>query len=257
MRTFRLVFAVVLFLALAGCGPSEDTIMPDVIGKRLDVAKSDIEQAGFKNDVEIVGGGVLGILAESNWLVCEQLPATGEVVTGAPRLMVDRSCNEDGPEPSATPSDESNPEPSATASDESSEPNPEPVEPSKEPEANDSVKAGPVTNAEVVDAFRAFFDERAASGVVFAKAITDVSFSDRVVRVTFDPAAAGIDQDLFDQVNPFENLAVFAGTPISFDDDLGIRLRPAIDAIETVRADGIALGSRTTADIIELNGLGD
>jgi hypothetical protein len=46
-------------------------------------------------------------------------------------------------------------------------------------------------------------------------------------------------------------------TPISFNDDLGPRLRPAIDAIATVQADGTPLGTRTTDEIIELNELED
>ena len=130
-------------------------------------------------------------------------------------------------------------------------------EPTEELNPSEPAEAAPVTDAEVVDAFRAYLDERAATGVVVATTVTDVSFSDRVVRVTFDPAAAGMDQARFDEVNLFENLAQFVSTPISFNDDLGPRLRPAIDAIETVQADGTALGTRTTAEIIELNELED
>lgn len=72
--------------------------MPDVTGKRLDVALSDIERAGFTDTVDIVGGGLLGVLDESNWQVCDQSPAAGQPVSAAPHLTVDRSCGDDGGE---------------------------------------------------------------------------------------------------------------------------------------------------------------
>lgn len=85
--------------------------MPNVTGERLDVAKSDIEHAGFKNDVDVVGGGTFGVLVESNWVVCEQSPAAGTNLAGTPRLVVDRSCDNG----TATPS-ESSQEPTDQAS---------------------------------------------------------------------------------------------------------------------------------------------
>ncbi len=39
--------------------------MPDVTGKKLDVAQSDIKQAGFENKVEVLGGGAFGVVKES------------------------------------------------------------------------------------------------------------------------------------------------------------------------------------------------
>jgi hypothetical protein len=87
-------------LLLAGCGGSDDakatkTVMPDVEGRQLDVAKSDIKRAGFEDKVEVVGGGTFGIVVESNWKVCKQSPAAGKAITTAPRLTVDRSCHSD------------------------------------------------------------------------------------------------------------------------------------------------------------------
>lgn len=67
--------------------------MPDVVGGKLDLALSDIERAGIGDDVEVVGGGLFGVVDESNWEVCEQAPAAGSPVTDAPRLTVDRSCD--------------------------------------------------------------------------------------------------------------------------------------------------------------------
>ena len=114
----RWAVAVVLVVGLAGCGSDKDTEMPDVTGKKLDVAKSAINDAGFEDEVKVEGGGVFGVVKESNWEVCDQTPAAGEVVTNAPQLTVDRSCDDISEEPSATPSESPTPvatEPSAPA----------------------------------------------------------------------------------------------------------------------------------------------
>ena len=132
-------FAIVL--GFTGCGSDQDTaadtVMPDVMGLQLDVALSDIERAGFEDEVEVLGGGAFGVVDESNWQVCEQLPAAGEAVTAAPRLTVDRSCEGDAPEPTVpeptTPP--TTPEPTATDSpSEGTTQEPETSEPD-EPEA--------------------------------------------------------------------------------------------------------------------------
>ena len=86
--------------------------MPDVTGKRLDVAQSDIERAGFSDDLDVVGGGLFGIVDESNWEVCEQTPAPGEPMTEAPRLVVERDCNKDDAGPTEEPEEEPSEEPS-------------------------------------------------------------------------------------------------------------------------------------------------
>lgn len=104
MRAFRFAVALTIAVGLAACGSGEDPSMPDVAGKKLDVAQSDIERAGFSDDVDVVGGGVFGILDEANWEVCEQTPAPGEPLTDAPRLVVERDCNKDDAEPSEEPS---------------------------------------------------------------------------------------------------------------------------------------------------------
>ncbi len=126
--------------------------------------------------------------------------------------------------------------------------------------AEETLSAAPseateVTEQEVVDVFWAFFRERAESGVMVGKAVTDVDFSDGIVTVIFTPAAAGVDQQTFDALNAFDNLAYFASTPVAFNDEVGNRLRPVINAIETVRFDGEPLGTISRAEILALNGL--
>ncbi|HET7691117.1 MAG TPA: PASTA domain-containing protein [Nocardioidaceae bacterium] len=76
--------------------------MPDVTGQRLDVALSDIDRAGHdKDDIEVLGGGMFGVIDESNWQVCDQDPAAGTAIDAKPRLTVDRSCElEEAPEES-------------------------------------------------------------------------------------------------------------------------------------------------------------
>lgn len=101
--------AFAIALPLAGCAEEEPASMPDVVGKRLDVAKSDVERAGFDDEIEVLGGGTFGVVVESNWTVCSQEPASGAAVSSAPRLVVDRECKA-APEP--TPS-ETSPEESA------------------------------------------------------------------------------------------------------------------------------------------------
>lgn len=101
MRALRLAVAVVVLMGFAGCGSGENPVMPDVEGNKLDVAKSAIKAAGFEDEVKVDGGGVFGVIRESNWEVCDQSPAAGEAVSDAPRLTVDRSCDKDA-EPSQT-----------------------------------------------------------------------------------------------------------------------------------------------------------
>jgi hypothetical protein len=106
-----LVTGAILALALMGCGSGEPSAMPDVTGKQLDVAKSDIERAGHGGDIEIVGGGLFGVVNESNWTVCEQTPAGGADISN-PRLVVERECADAN---NATPQPTLSPEPTASA----------------------------------------------------------------------------------------------------------------------------------------------
>jgi hypothetical protein len=87
--------ACTLLLAVAACSESETTTMPDLVGKRLDVALSDVERAGFDDEVEVIGGGMFDVVDESNWTVCTQEPASGSPLSAPPRVTVERSCDGD------------------------------------------------------------------------------------------------------------------------------------------------------------------
>ena len=88
--------------------------MPSVETRRLDIALSDIKRAGFEEEVEVVGGGAFGVVDESAWKVCKQEPSAGTEIGSAPRLIVDRSC-EDETTKEAEPQDETAPEPNKKA----------------------------------------------------------------------------------------------------------------------------------------------
>jgi beta-lactam-binding protein with PASTA domain len=96
MRRIAVMSVVVAVLVpLVGCSGDESVTMPDVVGKRLDIAISDVERAGFDDEVEVLGGGSFGVLNESNWTVCSQEPREGDLVSVAPRITVDRTCDTD------------------------------------------------------------------------------------------------------------------------------------------------------------------
>jgi hypothetical protein len=61
-RVAGVTAAIVLMMTLTACGSGEDSEMPDVVGSPLDTAKSDIERAGYGSDLEVLGGGLFGIV---------------------------------------------------------------------------------------------------------------------------------------------------------------------------------------------------
>ncbi|MCS5511725.1 hypothetical protein NY537_03070 [Curtobacterium flaccumfaciens pv. betae] len=121
--------------------------------------------------------------------------------------------------------------------------------------ASASANVRAVTDAEVLQVFDDYFAERSSKGVVLAKAVSQVRFEGGIVKVTFDPAKAGITRDQFDYINPFPNLASFVASPIAFNDDVGNRIRPSVQSIATVASDGAPLGSFTHDQILALNEL--
>ncbi|WP_411733457.1 hypothetical protein [Paeniglutamicibacter sp.] len=102
---------------------------------------------------------------------------------------------------------------------------------------------------EVIDAFERYVDERATSGVLFAKAVVSISFDGATIMVVFDPSSAGASNDAFLAVSPFHTLAEFVGTPIAFADEEGRRLRSRVEKVHVALADGQDLGTMAAADL--------
>ncbi len=63
------------------------TAVPDVLGTRLDVAKQRVRRAGF--DVSVSGGGVLGVIDDTNWQVVAQDPPGGNTLERGSTITVD------------------------------------------------------------------------------------------------------------------------------------------------------------------------
>lgn len=93
-RVFQLVLTMLVMLP--ACGGSSSDLTPRLVGKRLDIAKSDLKAVGVEVEkIEVVGGGTFGAVNESSWTVCDQHPDAGVELSDAPRLLIDRTC---GPE---------------------------------------------------------------------------------------------------------------------------------------------------------------
>ena len=79
-----------LLIGTTGCGGKQTPHrVPDLRGKRLDVAEERLDARGL--DWEELGGGAFGVLVRSNWYVCEQEPGPGTQAHTV-RLIVDRDC---------------------------------------------------------------------------------------------------------------------------------------------------------------------
>ena len=71
--------------------PLQGSAVPALVGQRLDVALDRLQSAGLKGDVQ--GGGLFGILDESDWKVVQQDPSPGARLGqgDSVRLDVDRA----------------------------------------------------------------------------------------------------------------------------------------------------------------------
>lgn len=99
MRYVVSLSLIAFCLSIAACGGQDAHEVPNVTGKRLDVAVDRLEDVGLEYD--LLGGGTFGVVVKANWYVCEQHPAGGSRARGV-ELVVDRSCPAVSP-PSARP----------------------------------------------------------------------------------------------------------------------------------------------------------
>jgi beta-lactam-binding protein with PASTA domain len=80
--------AALLLLAAAGCGRQQHPA-PSLVGERLDDAIDVLDRAGVDYDTN--GGGLLGPIVKSRWIVCRQDPSPG-AETKLVVVFVDREC---------------------------------------------------------------------------------------------------------------------------------------------------------------------
>jgi hypothetical protein len=79
---------------LTACsGAAKQAAVPNLVGQRLDVAESNLDDMGLK--YEEIGGGTFGIIAKSNWTVCSTQPEAGSSASKV-KLIVDRECGDAG-----------------------------------------------------------------------------------------------------------------------------------------------------------------
>jgi beta-lactam-binding protein with PASTA domain len=64
------------------------TTVPQLVGQPLDVARQRVERAKFKLAIDD-GGGVFGVLVESNWKVSSQDPPAGTKLEQGSTVHVD------------------------------------------------------------------------------------------------------------------------------------------------------------------------
>ncbi len=110
------------------------------------------------------------------------------------------------------------------------------------PEPEPAARPAP-TDAEVAQAFQAYIDERAGSGVMLAQAVTSVKSANGVVTVTLDADPVVLES------SPFDNLAAFFGSPAAFNNDEGVWLRQSVQRVDVIDAAGQPLGSMTAAEL--------
>lgn len=115
---------------------------------------------------------------------------------------------------------------------------------------HDQTPENPITADEAVAAVRAFIDERAAAGVVMADAFTSVELTGGVLTATWSEAAIGKEKsDILLELNPFENLATFIGTPLAFENEQGRQIRAHVHTVSVVGPFGV--GSLSAKEIYQ------
>lgn len=105
------------------------------------------------------------------------------------------------------------------------------------------------TEDDAVAAVRAYMAERVQAGVKMASAfINGIRLDEGVLTATWSQDAIGTDlSDLLLELNPFENLAEFIGSPMAFDNELGRQIRGHVHTIYVVLPD--AVGSLPVQEI--------
>ncbi|GAA4824207.1 hypothetical protein [Tomitella cavernea] len=107
----------------------------------------------------------------------------------------------------------------------------------------------PPTDDDITRIVSDYVAERASIGVKFAQAHATVTTTEGEVTVVFDPALAGMTDELFAELRPFDNLAACAGNPLAGNDDVGAWRRTRLIRVDTLLRGGNDLGSLTVHEL--------
>lgn len=114
----------------------------------------------------------------------------------------------------------------------------------------DQTPALPITSEQAVAAVQAFIHERAAAGVMMADAFTDLELVDGVLTATWSEESIGKEKsDILLDLNPFENLAMWLGSPLAFDNEEGRQIRQHVRSVSVIGPFGV--GSMDVRDLYE------
>src|SRR5690625_921341 len=104
----------------------------------------------------------------------------------------------------------------------------------------DQAPMTPLTPEQAVAAAPPVINDSTASVVPMAGAFTDLELVDGVVTASGREAAIGKEKrDLLLELNPFENLAVWLGTPLSFDNEGGRQIRQHVHTVSVIGPFGV------------------
>lgn len=85
---------------------------------------------------------------------------------------------------------------------------------------------------------------------MMAKAFKDVELSDGVLTASWSEQAIGKDKSTnLLSVNPFEDLTVFIGTPLAFDNEQGRQIRQHVHTVSVIGPFGV--GSKSSLELYE------
>lgn len=107
----------------------------------------------------------------------------------------------------------------------------------------------PPTEDQIIDVFTAYAAKCADAGVLVAKSVAEVLYSDGQVTFLLDPARSGAEYWALIETSSYKNLADFLGKPAGSEDKVGIWLRGRVSNVEVRDIDGRPLGARSTAEL--------
>lgn len=108
----------------------------------------------------------------------------------------------------------------------------------------------PITADEALAMVRSFVVERSAANVLMADAFTDIDLAEGILTASWSEAAIGkAKSDLLLELNPYENLAVWLGTPLAFNNEQGRQIRQHVHTVSVIGPFGA--GSISTQALFE------